>query len=88
MTTDYLIDSASRLAPAVRMVTGILKSRGEISIADIEAIPLVLSSNDVSEVLRKVSETLSIELDQRKVESTPILRWERVVRLREPTLAD
>lgn len=77
------IDTNVRLAPAVRLAAAILKEKGEISLDEIAAIPFVDGSDDVTEVLRRLADIFAIEIRQKKVQSSPLLRWEQVVRIKE-----
>lgn len=85
LTTDSVPSPMNeRLAPAINLVSSILRRRGQISIDEIEAIPFVDNQADVEQILRTLMNSFDIEIRQEKVQSKPILRWRQIVRVKLP----
>ena len=60
----------------------LLREHGELSLADIQAIPFIGSQARVSDVVNYLLKEFNAEIVQRSVSNKPFLKWERVIRLR------
>lgn len=71
-----------RTEAAIRIAATLLKQRGELSISDIRAIPSLLGSQEVAEVIDYLVSHFNGEIYQKKVKSRPIAQWEQFIRIR------
>ena len=69
------------LEAAERAVESILRAHGEITFAEIEAIPMIHGQSDIESVIGRLKERMPLKIIQRKTATTPVMQWERVVQL-------
>ncbi|HKZ50963.1 MAG TPA: hypothetical protein VJ256_04310 [Dehalococcoidia bacterium] len=65
----------------------LLLHEGEITLTDIEALPLVESQAMAAAIAMRLVEAFSAERSQRKRSKGDISFWEDVIRLRQPGIA-
>lgn len=68
---------------AVRIADALLTQCGEITMTEIRALPLVRDDSHAQRIFTCLLENPNAESGQRKVASTPVLRWERYIRLND-----
>ena len=68
---------------SVRLAILLLLQKGEISLTEIEALPLVRTAREAEEVAELVGKILQIDRITRKKSDSPIARWEEVLVLKE-----
>lgn len=66
---------------AAKIVSEVLRRRGEIEFSAIESLPVIRSTKDAEAVLGHVRSSLPVTVTRRVSDSWPILRWERIITL-------
>ena len=70
----------NKIDVAIQLATEIRKRQGEITVGHIRAMPFLRTPQEVNAVVDQLLRLCDAELEQRKVESEPFLRWEQVIR--------
>lgn len=72
---------------ALNISAAILLKNGEVSMDDISALPFLSEDVDVNLVVDSLLKFYDAELFCNKIASTPFLKWETVVRLKNRPMA-
>ena len=75
--------SENRLLEAARIAEAFLRKRGEIDLATIESLPFIQSEEETQIVLGHLRSRLPISVARKVDDTSPILRWDTVVRLEQ-----
>jgi len=75
-------ETADKIAATARIVKEVLEQEGEITVDHIKVIPF-LTRTEANMVIDYLVRHCNAEVVQRKVESEPILRWQRFIKLKK-----
>jgi len=67
----------------LKIVSALLFHHGELSTADIRALPFFMKTEEQDAVIRFLLTHYNTEIYMRKVSSYPIPEWEEIIRLKE-----
>jgi len=72
---------ADRLA--LRVASALLLHEGELALTDIRSLPFYESPEDPEGVIEAIIRNYDVEVYTKRIASTPVPEWEKVIRLRQ-----
>jgi hypothetical protein len=65
-----------------RCASALLLYRGQISVKDIQALPLVEDDSQAELIVESLKQKYNVEINTEKISNWPILEWDEIIRLK------